>query len=132
MGTGAQVHAPRSWEQPAGLRGGWMSREVPGCTPKTRAPLRTKLMMTCPISFLERCLHHRPTGRATSAQPAGAEGTGMERWLLLQSPAQEWRGRHAKRKPSWTFTRSPRGDGWGVRGVWISMAQPYKLVVLLL
>ena len=110
LGTGAQVHAPRSREQPASLRGGWMSREMPGCTPKTRAPLRAKLM-TCPISFPERCLCHGLTGRATSAHPAGAEGTGIERWLLLQSPAQDWRGAHAKRKPSWTFTPSPGGDG---------------------
>lgn len=55
LGTAAQVHAPRSREQPASLHGGWMWREVPGCTPKTRAPLRAKLM-TPPVSFPERCL----------------------------------------------------------------------------
>lgn len=87
-----------------------MSREVPGCTPKTRAPLRAKLMAR-PASFLERCLCLWPAGRDTSAHLAGAEGTGMERWFLLQSLAQDKRGDHAKRKPSWAFTPSPRGDG---------------------
>lgn len=56
LGTGARLHAPRSREQPASLHGGWISSEVPGCTPKTRASLRAKLT-TCPVSFPERCLH---------------------------------------------------------------------------
>lgn len=51
LGTGARLHPPAAGSsQPASLHGGWISSEVPGSTPKTRASLRA-------TSPPERCLH---------------------------------------------------------------------------